>query len=115
MKNTDLISLLLPEEIVEYFDIIRIEKPPEHFIIELDEKNNPPKLDLGEKLISKGFYEPVTIQDFPLRGRACYLMVRKRRWTLESTGEIISNNWKLSAEGTRMTNEFAIFLKGINR
>ena len=49
MKNTDLISLLLPEEIVEYFDIIRIEKPPEHFIIELDEKNNPPKLDLGEK------------------------------------------------------------------
>ena len=115
MKNTDLISLLLPEEIVEYFDIIRIEKTPEHFIIELDEKNNPPKLDLGEKLISKGFYEPVTIQDFPLRGRACYLMVRKRRWTLESTGEIISNNWKLSAEGTRMTNEFAIFLKGINR
>ncbi|MGL6014937.1 MAG: ISAon1 family transposase N-terminal region protein [Selenomonadaceae bacterium] len=33
-----------------------------------------------DKLLSKGFYEPVTIQDFPLRGKACYLKVKRRRW-----------------------------------
>ena len=100
---------------VEYFEVKRIEKTPEKIVIELDEKNDPSKLTINEKLLSKGFYEPVTIQDFPLRGRACYLRVRRRRWTVESTGEIVTSDWKIAANGTRMTSEFASFLKEINR
>ena len=67
------------------------------------------------KLESKGFYEPITVQDFPLRGKACYFIVKRRRWLNLSTGNIIARNWNLVANGTRLTKEFADFLKAINR
>lgn len=115
MNNKELAGILLPEDIIEYFEVIRIEKTSESIIIELDEKNDSSKLNISEKLLSKGFYEPVTIQDFPLRGRPCYLRVRLRQWTNKNTGAIVTSDWKLTANGTRMTTEFASFLKAINR
>lgn len=47
-------------------------------------------------IISHGFSEYRTIQDFPIRGRATYLHVRKRKW--------------LDKE-TRLNSEFVSFLK----
>jgi len=55
----------------------------------------------------------VTIQDFPLRGKACFLKVKRRRWLNEDTGEIVMRDWDIVAKGTRMTRDFAIFLKGL--
>jgi tRNA A58 N-methylase Trm61 len=66
-------------------------------------------------LISKGFLDEVTIQDFPLRGKLVYLHIKRRRWTNKTTGEIIKRDWTLVAKGTRMNHEFAAFLKEINR
>ena len=39
------------------------------------------------------------------------LVVRRRRWRDEATGESVSNDYKLVAEGTRHSVEFAAFLK----
>ena len=115
MKQEDILGLLLPEEILEYFDLTTAEKTSEGYTLHLEESNIPP-IELGKgKYLSKGFYEPVTVQDFPLRGKPCYLRVKRRRWTNLSTGNIVSRNWDLVATGTRMTKEFAFFLKGINR
>lgn len=111
MNDLKLIELILPEGILEYFDVIRVEKEKDSYIIYLEEKNIPPS---EEKLLSKGFYEPVTIQDFPLRGKACFLKVKRRRWEKEN-GETVSRDWDLVAQGTRMTKEFASFLKAIHR
>jgi tRNA A58 N-methylase Trm61 len=44
-----------------------------------------------------------------------YLHIKRRRWTNKTTGEIIKRDWLLVAKGTRMTQEFAAFLKEINR
>jgi tRNA A58 N-methylase Trm61 len=44
-----------------------------------------------------------------------YLHIKKRRWTNKVTGEIVKRDWNLVAKGTRMTQEFAAFLKEINR
>jgi len=115
MNEIKLIELILPEGLQDYFEIIKVEKEKDFYKIYLEENNIPPDQYSGEKLLSKGFYEPITIQDFPLRGKACFLCVRRRRWERESTGEIISRDWDLVARGTRMTSEFASFLKAINR
>lgn len=80
-----------------------------------EEKNRPPEEFNSFELVSKGFMDEITIQDFSLRGRYVYLHIKRRRWTNESTGEIIKRTWSLVATGTRMTQEFASFLKEINR
>ncbi|WP_025069287.1 ISAon1 family transposase N-terminal region protein, partial [Bacteroides gallinarum] len=59
----------------------------------------------------KGFYAPVVVQDFPVRGKHLFLNIRRRRWILKDEGRYVSRNWKLVAEGSRMTHEFASFLK----
>ena len=42
------------------------------------------------------------------------LFIKRRRWLHKETKEVISKDWQLIAKGTRMTDEFATFLKGIN-
>ena len=113
MKEKALLELLLPEGILEYFQVADVVKKDSEYIIVLEELNIHPEQYKGQKLTSKGFYEPVTIQDFPLRGKACFLKVKRRRWLNEDTGEIVMRNWDIVAKGTRMTRDFAIFLKGI--
>lgn len=115
MKEHELMSLLLPEGMLEYFEITQIEKQSESYTIHLSERNIIPELYKNDKMLSKGFYEPVTIQDFPLRGKACYLKVKRRRWQNETTGTIVVRDWNMVAKGTRMTVEFASFLKAFNR
>lgn len=115
MEQKEILSLLLPNGLLEYFDVVQLGKSSEFYTIYLEEKNIVPVQYKDNKLISKGFYEPITIQDFPLRGKACYLMVKRRRWTNLDTGDIVVRDWEIVAKGTRMTAEFAAFLKAINR
>ena len=67
------------------------------------------------KLVSKGFHQAITMQDFPVRDKACYLIIRRRKWLDEVTGHIVNNKWNLAAKGTRITKELAAFLKEANR
>lgn len=115
MNEQELIGLMLPEGILEYFTITNAVKEPESYTICLEEKNIVPEQYKSNKLQSKGFYEPITIQDFPLRGKACYLKVKRRRWLNLDTGVVVFRNWDMVANGTRMTVEFATFLKELNR
>ena len=108
-----LIKLLLPQEIFEYFDIIRVDTGEREVHIHLDEKAIKPEGYEIVKLVSKGFHQAAIIQDFPLRDKACYLHVRRRRWFSESTEKIVERDWDTVAKGTRLTKEFATFLKGI--
>jgi hypothetical protein len=52
------------------------------------------------------------IQDFPIRGRATWLHVRKHKWQDKDTGDIFSSDWDLSEhDHTRLNVEFVSFLK----
>jgi len=42
-----------------------------------------------------------------------FLHIRRRRWLVESTGEVIGRDWDTVAKGTRMAKGFAAFLKGL--
>lgn len=108
-----LIKALLPEEIFDYFKIIKVDIETKVIDVYLDELNITPEEYSAEKLISKGFHESTVFQDFPIRNKAVYLHVRRRKWLVESTGKVISKQWDLSAKGSRYTKDFATFLKGL--
>ncbi len=108
-----LIFLLLPEGILDYFDIVNTVNGKEGLSIYLDEKNIPPAGYSAQDLESKGFMSEVRVEDFPIRGKKAFLCIRRRRWEVKSSKETVSRDWKLVQSGTRMTKEFAAFLKGV--
>jgi len=110
-----LVKLLLPEGLLDYFDVTHIHHDEKEIWIYMEEQNIIPAEYSSDKLISKGFMPESSIQDFPLRGKAVYLFVKRRRWVNTNTGQIVTRNWDLVCEGTRMTTEFAAFLKELSR
>ena len=40
-------------------------------------------------LHSKGFFPEIEVQDFPIRGKAVYLRVKRRRWEDPETGQYL--------------------------
>lgn len=111
----ELIKLLLPEIIVDYFELTSYEKGEEILHLYLREINSIPEEYRQCKLSSKGFFDEITVQDFPIRGHQVYLHISRRRWLNEDTGKVVFRDWNLVADGTRVTQEFASFLKEINR
>ncbi len=113
--DTELLNLLLPAGLLDYFDIEKINKNKESINIYLVEKNTQPEEYSSQKLISKGFFEEESVRDFPLCGFPCFLKLKRRKWLNQDTGKIVYRDWNLVANGTRMTSEFAFFLKGAFR
>ena len=111
--NKDLAQYLLPEGILDYFEIVKDETQNDRVHFYLEEKNILPEEYESEKSQSKGFSPEITVEDFPLRGKLVFLHIKRRRWTLIDTGKIIKRDWNLITKGTRITSEFASFLKGI--
>lgn len=111
----DLIKLVLPHFLVDHFELVNSNKEKEVLHLHFEERNQPPPEYSSRILISKGFHNEVTIQDFPLRGNTVFLHVKRRRWLDKNTSEVVQRDWNLVAQGTRMTTEFAAFLKEISR
>jgi hypothetical protein len=76
---------VFPEELLRYFDIvesgIHTDKPTGEDYLEVvfEEKNTLPEGYSKDAYESKGFFDK-RVQDFPLRGKAVFLKVRRRRW-----------------------------------
>ena len=118
----EFIRYFLPKELLEYFTITNFEElgvistKKMIFIIELEENNNIPKGYDPSLYESKGLLPVKYIQDFPIRGKAVYLAIRRRRWRLkESKDGVIYNDYSLVAEGSKLTKELSDFLKGTGR
>ena len=112
----DLIKLVLPQFLGDHFDLVKSNKEKQEVLhLYFEEKNRPPKEETSRILIGHGFHKEITIQDFPLRGNMVYLHVKRRRWLDKTTKEVVQRDWNLVAQGTRMTTEFAAFLKEISR
>jgi len=104
-------SYFLPEGLLAYFEIQQVEDNKTQIKIYLEEKNN-----LNNPLFeSKGFYQAVQVNDFPVRGKSLLLNIRRRRWINKETGAYMNRDFDIVAEGTRITQEFASFLKGLHR
>lgn len=113
MEATILLRAILPDVLIDNFDIVNFTKTEKQFDIWLDEK----KVHISEEktkpsVIAYGFGGYRIIQDFPLRGRATYFHVRRRKWLDKESGEIFSQDWNLSEyDETQLNTEFVAFLK----
>ncbi|PTD13633.1 ISAon1 family transposase N-terminal region protein [Flavobacterium columnare] len=116
-----ILSAFLPEELLCHFDIVDfielgdIQTKKDCFYIYLDEKNIIPEGFISEEYESKGFCERTLIQDFPIRGKAVYLGIRKRRWRNTVDKSEIKSDYSFIAEGSKLTVELSDFLKGTGR
>lgn len=108
----ELIGLTLPEGMLDFFELVSVNKEEGVFYLYLEEKNIIPIEHRSSGVHSKGFHAEVRVTDFPLRGKKVLLCIKKRRWEHPATGEIVQRNWNLLSQGTRITKEFALFLKG---
>jgi hypothetical protein len=106
--------LLLPEVLVKYFDMTKHETKDQEIHFYFTELNDIPEEFKGVKLHSKGFFPEATVQDFPIRGKNVFLHIIRRRWLNEDTGKVVTRDWQLVAKGTRITSEFAAFLKELH-
>lgn len=115
MTPIELLKFMLPDFLLDHFDVVSTSNTEEKLHLYFEEKIKPPQEFNIFELVSKGFQDEITIQDFPLRGKYVFLHIKKRRWTDKATGKTFKRDWHLAAKGTRMTEEFAAFLKEINR
>ena len=104
---------VLPEEIFEYFELVKIEPEGRELHLYLEELHELPEGYNQGELESKGFHSDSIIKDFPIREKPSFLHVRRRRWLDKATGKTVSRDWDLLAEGTHYTQGFASFLKGL--
>jgi hypothetical protein len=81
----ELLKLILPEFLIENFELNSFKNSEENLHLYFEEKSKPPKEFAPIELVSKGFLDEITIQDFPLRGKYVYLHIKRRRWTNKST------------------------------
>lgn len=109
------LRFIFPDGLFDYFELKDFQEHSDKVDIYFDELNSPPDEYLSDKLESKGFLEEIRMHDYPMRGRSCILHLRKRRWYNHTKGIYVSRNWKLVAEGTQITKDFASFLKAMDR
>lgn len=119
--ETELLEEFLPEFLLDYFEIVFFQKignistKKMEYEIHLDERNNLPEVDNPEEYESKGFLPSSRVQDFPIRGKAVYLVFRKRRWRNKLTQKEIRNDYSFVAKGSKLTEEISDFLKDTGR
>ena len=84
--------------------------------LHLDENNHLPLSYDADLYESKGFYPPKKIQDFPIRGKTVFLVIKRRRWRLKKDKSVtIKSDYSFIAEGSKITKELSDFLKCSNR
>lgn len=122
MDFTQIISMFLPSGLLDHFEIKgfkevlvkeSIDGLEPGLYLYLEEKNQLPGGYDSTLYESKGFLSETTIQDFPIRGKSVYLVVKRRRWRLKSDPNVvIRGDYSFIAEGVKLTQEVADFLKG---
>jgi len=115
-------SSFLPEGLLSHFDIVGfkelvdLQTKKDCFYMYLDEKNSLAN-DLNfNDFESIGFYERTIKQDFPIRGKAVYLGINRRRWSNKTDKSIeVKSDYSFTAEGSKLIIELSDFLKDTGR
>jgi len=72
-------SLVVPKEILDDFEISKVEETVAELAIYLVEKLSKIP-DSDHELVHNGFMNSIELQGFPLQGKPCYYKLSRRRW-----------------------------------
>ena len=107
-----LYSLLIPREILEFFDIDPIVEKEDDLFISLIEKTSciPSQ---GIDLVHNGFINPQELSSFPVVGKRCFLKLTRRKWKERGSdgASSLTNTYDFTLDGTKATKLFGAFLK----
>ena len=108
----EIFELIFPKGVFEWFDLTEGTREGDTTVITFKEKDIPPLTDehKHQKIVARKFH-PITVTDFPLRGRPTRLTFRRRYWQLEGQKAYLKRDIKLVFPGTQLEHEFAAFLK----
>lgn len=109
-----ILRLLVPQEILECFELNQIIENDTELLFDLIEKEVcVPKELAGKEVVLNGYMNATTLQSFPQNGKQCYIHLRRRRWKEKGiTGNKAYNNeYEYTAAGTMATKSFGAFLK----
>ena len=111
------LEIFLPEGILEWFEIKKIEKDERVVRIIFEEKNLVPPIPsehVGKRITSKGFSKLV-VDDFGIRGKKGELIFMRRSWEIEGTNYLLKRDIQICFPGTKLEKEFASLLKELYR
>lgn len=111
-----ILPTLLPKQWLDSFEVTDIKELTKEWQITLIEKAHliPNSLQ-GKRAVLNGYFNPVEIEDFPLRGKPTYLKFYRRRWKEENSQESFGNQYDFHPNGMKATQEFGLFLKELDR
>jgi hypothetical protein len=117
--SIEALRFVFPEDLLAHFDLTQAKalvdkKGHEILEVEFTERNVLPE-GLDQAMYEPKDFVERRVQDFPLRGRPVYLIIRRRRWRHKTTSETLTRDLSFIAEGTRLTKDIAAFLKEIGR
>lgn len=108
--NQLIANLVLPPEILEWFDVTDGYSDESSVRLTLTEKDIPP-LETSDQIVIDRKLQDITITDFPIRGKRTLLTFRRRYWKIEGQSKYLKRDIQLSFPGTKLSTEFAAFLK----
>jgi len=109
-----ILRLLIPEEILEYFELNQIIENDDELLFDLIEKETCVPKDLQKQSsVLNGYMNTTTLQSFPQKGKRCYIHLRRRRWKLQGSTDNKGyfNEYEFTSAGTMATKLFGAFLK----
>lgn len=108
---SELSSRILPVNLLNSFELIRVEEKQSALYFYLEEYEKAPRGFEKDLLISKGFLDSIIIQDFPIRGQKSFMCLRRRKWMVDGVNRIVYNKWEDFSTLIRVTNEFGEYMK----
>ena len=113
MKQWQVLQTVFPSVLTENFEFTDYRDNGDSLEYWLEEREYMSREDYKRGTVRPyGFTDYKMIRDFPIRGKAVYLYIRRRKWIGRSTGEMFTYAFDNLAEpGSRLSPESVAFLK----
>lgn len=104
---------LVPDYILENFDVYDMRELPDSWVIEIREKEGriPAELSDCEGVVFDGYCNPIETLSHSFSLKPIYLKAYRRRYKLAGENRHYSNNYDLSLKGVKMVPSMGFFLK----
>ena len=108
-----ILGILIPEEILEDFELMKVEEKDEERVFYMREKEER-KPEAGEELMKDGYMRAKDIVHYPSGMKRCTIRLERRRWVSKTDRKrCYYNQYSYTEEGCKVTRQFASFLKEI--
>ena len=113
---TTISKMLVPNYILENFDIWDAEEQSNRWVIEMREKTGriPSELQEYEDIVFDGYCNPMETISHSFVCKPVYLRLFRRRYKRSNSDIHYSNNYDVTLKGVRIVPELGIFLKESN-